>query len=150
MDINNKLFEITPMREMFNVPNTMMNNHMHTMSKMMNKMLDTSHEFMDQGFVEIEGNYVYEIPISKELIKNIKINEKKGIITISGKIKINKINNNNQNENETCTSRSTSTSTSTSIQSIYKSISLPKNAVENTAIASYNDGILKLVAEKQK
>ncbi len=90
------------------------------------------------NFVKKDGQYECEIPIQHDMIDNLQINEKNRVIRLNATKEITEKKNDNNNKYSF---------KSSSISSWSHSLLLPKNAVENSTVASYQDGKLKLTAQ---
>lgn len=121
------------------------NKQLRTLDRMFDNLFDFNNKLMEPSmepkhdFVEKDGNFEYEIPISHEMIENLKINEKNRMIYLNA-TKHTKENKKDEKNDYTYKSSSYSSWSQT--------LTLPKDAVENTTVASYQDGKLKLVAQK--
>jgi len=93
----------------------------------------------DQSFIIKNGQYEYETMISPEMIDDLKIVEKNGMIHLSATQRQKVDQSDRENNIFMYKSRSYS--------SWNQSLRLPINAVPNSAIASYQDGKLKLIAK---
>lgn len=92
----------------------------------------------EYNFVEKNGQYECEIPIGHDMIDNLQIKEKNRFIELNATKKVTEKKKDDNNEYFFKSSTS---------NSWYQSLLLPKNAVDNSTIASYQDGKLKLIAQ---
>lgn len=83
-------------------------------------------------FIEKNGQYECEIPVQQDMIDNLQINEKNRMIRLNA----------TKETNDNGYSFKSNLFNSWS-----RSLSLPINAIENSTVASYQDGKLKLVAQ---
>jgi len=134
----------------FTFPSTMIQRHMRSFDEMMNRMFRDDLNLMSNfdemtpfnvtmasgevtGFVERNGEYVYEVDIPKDMIDDVKISEKNRMIRISGKKEVIKEEKNSK---------------SSSVRSFHKSVQIPPDAKADTAVAHYSHGKLEIVVKK--